>query len=71
EAEGAEVTRLGRRTTPALDLLDEASIDAAAASIAPGLQLVVDATGFCTMRASARRRACARSTHSTWRIALR
>jgi NAD(P)-dependent dehydrogenase (short-subunit alcohol dehydrogenase family) len=46
EAEGAQVTRLGRRTTPALDLLDEASIDAAAASIAPGLHLVIDATGF-------------------------
>ena len=46
EAEGANVTRLGRRTTPALDLLDEASIAAAAAAIGPGLHLVIDATGF-------------------------
>ena len=46
EAEGANVTRLGRRTTPALDLLDEASIAAAASAIGPGLHLVIDATGF-------------------------
>ncbi len=43
EGEGAEVTRLGR---PTLDLLDEASIAAAAAAIGPGLHLVIDATGF-------------------------
>ncbi len=46
EAEGASVTRLGRRTTPTLDLLDEASVTAAAAAIGPGLHLVIDATGF-------------------------
>ncbi|MES2710984.1 MAG: SDR family NAD(P)-dependent oxidoreductase [Pseudomonadota bacterium] len=45
-AEGADVTGLSRRTDPALDLLDEASIAAAAAAIGPGLHLVIDATGF-------------------------
>jgi NAD(P)-dependent dehydrogenase (short-subunit alcohol dehydrogenase family) len=46
ETEGVEVLRLGRSTTPALDLLDEVSIAAAAAGIEPGLHLVIDATGF-------------------------
>jgi len=46
EAAGAEVMRLGRTTNPALDLLDEASIAAAAAAIGTGLHLVIDATGF-------------------------
>ncbi|MBX9749905.1 MAG: SDR family oxidoreductase [Roseococcus sp.] len=46
EQRGQPVRRLGRRTTPALDLLDEASIARAAAEIGPGLRLVVDATGF-------------------------
>ena len=40
------VMRLGRRTEPRLDLLEEASIAAAAARIGPGLALVIDATGF-------------------------
>jgi NAD(P)-dependent dehydrogenase (short-subunit alcohol dehydrogenase family) len=48
EAEGRDVLRLGRGSTPALDLLDEGSIAAAAAHAAsrgaPGL--VIDATGF-------------------------
>lgn len=47
-AEGRPVLPLGRATTPALDLLDEGSIAAAAAHAAalgpPGL--VIDATGF-------------------------
>ncbi len=38
--------RLGRRTHPALDLLDEASIAAAAEAAGTGLTLVIDATGF-------------------------
>jgi NAD(P)-dependent dehydrogenase (short-subunit alcohol dehydrogenase family) len=46
EQQGQAVLRLGRRTSPALDLLDEASIARAAAEIGPGLRLVVDATGF-------------------------
>ena len=51
ERDGRPVRRLGRATTPALDLLDEASIAAAAAAIGPGLtggglRLVIDATGF-------------------------
>ncbi len=46
ETRGMPVQRFGRRTTPPLDLLDEASIAAAAASIGPGLRLVVNATGF-------------------------
>ena len=40
------VIRLGRSTNPALDLLDEAGIAAAAAFCGPGLTLVIDATGF-------------------------
>ena len=46
EAMGPETIRLGRATDPALDLLDEASIAAAAASCGAGLTLVIDATGF-------------------------
>jgi NAD(P)-dependent dehydrogenase (short-subunit alcohol dehydrogenase family) len=46
EQRGTPVQRLGRRTTPPLDLLDEASIAAAADAIGPRLRLVVDATGF-------------------------
>lgn len=46
ERRGQRVRRLGRRTLPALDLLDEASIAAAAAETGPGLRLVLDATGF-------------------------
>ncbi len=46
EQQGQIVLRLGRRSTPALDLLDEASIARAAAEIGPGLRLVVDATGL-------------------------
>lgn len=46
EERGLPVCRLGRRTTPPLDLLDEASIAAAAAGIGSGLRLVLDATGF-------------------------
>lgn len=46
EGQGQPVLRLGRSTTPGLDLLDEASIARAAAEIGPGLRLVVDATGF-------------------------
>jgi hypothetical protein len=45
-AEGRAIIRLGRRTRPALDLTDEASIAAAAAAVGPGLRLVIDATGF-------------------------
>jgi NAD(P)-dependent dehydrogenase (short-subunit alcohol dehydrogenase family) len=45
-AAGRSVFRLGRRTTPALDLLDEASIAACAAAAGVGLELVIDATGF-------------------------
>ena len=45
-AGGQPVLRLGRTTTPRLDLLDEASIAAAAAVAGPGLRLVIDATGF-------------------------
>ena len=44
--EGREVCRISRRSDPAIDLLDEASIAAAAAAIGPGLRLVLDATGF-------------------------
>jgi NAD(P)-dependent dehydrogenase (short-subunit alcohol dehydrogenase family) len=41
------VVSLGRATTPALDLLDEASIAAAAAALAgQDMRLVIDATGF-------------------------
>lgn len=46
EGRGGTVHRLGRGTVPRLDLLDEASIAAAAAAIGPGLRLVIDATGF-------------------------
>ena len=46
ERRGQPVRRLGRRTTPALDLLDEASIARAAEETGPGLRLVLDATGF-------------------------
>ena len=46
ERDGESVMRLGRRTEPRLDLLEEASIAAAAAHIGPGLALVIDATGF-------------------------
>ncbi len=46
ERRGQPVRRLGRRTEPALDLLDEASIARAAAETGPGLRLVLDATGF-------------------------
>ena len=46
EAGGRPVLRLGRRTAPALDLLDEGSIAAAAAQAGEGLTLVIDATGF-------------------------
>ena len=46
ERGGETVMRLGRRTEPRLDLLEEASIAAAAAHIGPGLTLVIDATGF-------------------------
>ena len=44
ERDSEPVMRLGRRTEPRLDLLEEASI--AAARIGPGLALVIDATGF-------------------------
>jgi NAD(P)-dependent dehydrogenase (short-subunit alcohol dehydrogenase family) len=46
ESGGRPTIRLGRRTTPRLDLLDEASIAEAAAVIGLGLTLVIDATGF-------------------------
>ncbi len=48
EASGAYATviRLGRATTPALDLLSEPSIAAAADHCGTGLHLVIDATGF-------------------------
>lgn len=45
-AMGPGTVLLSRSTTPALDLLDEPSIAAAAASCGPGLKLVIDATGF-------------------------
>jgi NAD(P)-dependent dehydrogenase (short-subunit alcohol dehydrogenase family) len=41
-----EVIRVSRSSTPGLDLLDEASIAAAADAIGGGLHLVIDATGF-------------------------
>ncbi len=43
---GPATIRLGRATKPPLDLLDEASIVAAAAFCGPDLTLVIDATGF-------------------------
>ena len=46
EAMGPGTMLLGRRTLPALDVLDEASIVAAAESCGDGLRLVIDATGF-------------------------
>ena len=46
EERGSPVLRLGRGTTPRLDLLDEASIAACAAAAGDGLRLVIDATGF-------------------------
>jgi len=38
--------RLGRRTVPSLDLLDEGSVAAAAEAAGTGLTLVIDATGM-------------------------
>lgn len=46
EDTGRAVLRLGRNTSPALDLLNEASIADAAAFCGTGLELVIDATGF-------------------------
>ena len=46
EERGTAVLRLGRGTTPRLDLLEEASIAACAAASGTGLRLVIDATGF-------------------------
>ncbi len=46
EAGGRPVLRLGRTTQPPLDLLNEASIAAAAEAAGTGLRLVIDATGF-------------------------
>ena len=46
ERTGRPVLRLGRGTKPPLDLLDEASVAAAAAVAGGGLRLVIDATGF-------------------------
>jgi NAD(P)-dependent dehydrogenase (short-subunit alcohol dehydrogenase family) len=46
ERSGRPPARLGRRADPPLDLRDEASIAAAAASLGDGLRLVIDATGF-------------------------
>ncbi len=43
---GAKPIALSRHTTPALDLLDEASIAAAAEHYGTDLDLVIDATGF-------------------------
>ena len=43
---GPATIRLSRSSTPPLDLLDEASIAAAAASCGRDLTLVIDATGF-------------------------
>ena len=45
-AETRPVLRLGRTTTPALDLKDETSIAAAAEAAGTELELVLDATGF-------------------------
>ena len=45
ERKGHRPISLGRRTQPALELLDEASIAAAAAWAGDGLDLVIDATG--------------------------
>ena len=46
DATGHATLRLGRTTTPPLDLLDEPSIAAAAERAGQGLELVIDATGF-------------------------
>jgi NAD(P)-dependent dehydrogenase (short-subunit alcohol dehydrogenase family) len=46
EALGPDTIRLGRSSTPPLDLLDEASIAAAARFCGTELGLVIDATGF-------------------------
>nr|WP_051212698.1 SDR family NAD(P)-dependent oxidoreductase [Rubritepida flocculans] len=46
QARGEPVLRLSRRSDPPLDLLDEASIAAAAAHAGEGLRLVLCATGF-------------------------
>lgn len=46
EARGEAVLRLSRRSKPPLELLDEASIAAAAEHAGQGLRLVFDATGF-------------------------
>ena len=43
---GHQVLRFSRSTTPGLDVLDEAGIQAAAASTGGDLHLVFDATGF-------------------------
>jgi NAD(P)-dependent dehydrogenase (short-subunit alcohol dehydrogenase family) len=43
---GHEIIRIGRRTDPRLDVLDEASIAAASAACGTDLRLVIDATGF-------------------------
>ena len=45
-AQQRDVLRLGRGTSPPLDLMDEASIAAAATFAGAGLSLVIDATGF-------------------------
>ena len=45
EASGQPVLRLSRASAPALDLLDEQSIAAAAEEAGTGLRLVIDATG--------------------------
>jgi NAD(P)-dependent dehydrogenase (short-subunit alcohol dehydrogenase family) len=46
DASGRPVRRIGRRTAPPLDLLDEPSIVSAAAAAGSDLTLVIDATGF-------------------------
>lgn len=46
DGRGHPVTRIGRATTPGIDLLDEASIARAAMAVGPGLRLVINATGF-------------------------
>ena len=45
-AQGDPPRRLSRTSTPPLDLLDEASIETAAAAAGAGLSLVIDATGM-------------------------
>lgn len=45
-AQGRPAIGLSRLSTPPIDLLDEASIAAAAAVAGDGLELVIDATGF-------------------------